>query len=251
MYPISDKGCCVATTSLDHHLMFIVLTAILLTSCLGVAQTNKQVVRIAVIEVDKNQVTNYNEYLKEEIESSVVKEPGVITLYAVAEKEKPERVTLFETYADSSQYKAHLMTPHFQRYKQGTRDMVKHLELIATQPIIYHRKPELLSARPEDLYIRLVKMEIDSTTTEDFTRLSNRVILQGIKTEPGILVMYAVAEKNHPTRISVLEVYKDLASYNEHIKTKHFIQYKKDSEKMIKSLVLIDVSSILLGSKPQ
>lgn len=232
------------------HFLFIVLI-ILLISCVGVTQNTKQLVRLAVIEVDKSQIADYHEFLKEEINGSIEKEPGVITLYAVAERENPERVTLFETYADSSQYKAHLMTPHFKKYKQGTLQMVKHLELIAAQPLLYHRKAELAKARLEDLYIRLIKIEIDSTTSADFSHLANTVMKPGIKTEPGVLVMYAVAEKNHPTRISVLEVYKDLASYNAHIKTKHFLAYKEQSKRMVKSLLLIDVNPILLGSKPQ
>lgn len=84
----------------------------------------------------------------------------MITLYGVAEKDNPEHVTLFETYADSSQHRLHLATPHFQKYKQGTLLMVKRLDLIQMQPILYHRKPKLSNARTDDLYIRLIKNRI-------------------------------------------------------------------------------------------
>ena len=143
---------------------------------------------------------------KKKIEASIRLEPGVITLYGVTEKDNPEHVFLFETYADSNQYRSHLATPHFQKYKQGTLQMVKQLDLIQMEPIIYHRKPELSNARQEDLYIRLIKIELDSNAVGNFEKLGNSVMLPGIKQESGVLVMYGVAEKNHPTRVSILDV---------------------------------------------
>jgi quinol monooxygenase YgiN len=169
----------------------------------------------------------------------------------VAEKENPERVTLFETYADSSEYKSHLATPHFQKYKQGTLQMVKHLELLETRPILYIRKPDLSKAAVHNLFIRLIKMEIDSKEIDNFKRLAQSVMLPGLQKEPGVLVMYAVAGKTEPTSVSILEVYADSAAYKSHLNTLHFLKYKKESEKMIKSLTMIDVKPIALGSKPQ
>ena len=76
-------------------------------------------------------------------------------------------------------------------------------------------------------------------------------MLPGIKKEPGVLVMYGVAEKNHPTRVSILEVYENFAAYNRHIGTSHYLQYKEGAKTLVKSLKFIDVDPILLGSKPQ
>ena len=87
-------------------------------------------VRISRITVDPAQLDNYNAYLKEEIEASVRLEPGVLTLYAVSEKEQPNKITILEIYADQAAYENHLQTPHFQKYKQGTLNMVQELELI-------------------------------------------------------------------------------------------------------------------------
>ncbi len=78
----------------------------------------------------------YNAFLKEEIEASMRLEPGVLTLYATAEKEAPHQVTILEIYADQTAYESHLKTPHFQKYKQGTLSMVKELELIDVEPLI-------------------------------------------------------------------------------------------------------------------
>ena len=92
--------------------------------------------RLSKITVDTEQLEAYNAYLKEEIEASMSCESGVLTLYAVAEKNNPNKVTILEIYADKDAYEKHLKTPHFKKYKQGTLPMVKNLELIDVKPLI-------------------------------------------------------------------------------------------------------------------
>ena len=93
-------------------------------------------VRLSKIIVDPAQLDAYNVFLKEEIEASMRLEPGVLTLYATYEKDAPHHVTILEIYADSVAYESHLKTPHFQKYKQGTIEMVQELELVDVKPLI-------------------------------------------------------------------------------------------------------------------
>lgn len=96
----------------------------------------ENVVRLSKITVDADRLDEYNAYLKEEIEASMRLEPGVLTLYAVTEKDAPNRITILEIYANRTAYESHLKTPHFQKYKQGTIEMVEDLVLTDTQPLI-------------------------------------------------------------------------------------------------------------------
>jgi len=96
----------------------------------------KNLVRLSKITVDPAQLERYNAFLEEEIEASMRLEPGVLTLYAVSEKEHPNKVTILEIYADQDAYKSHIQTPHFQKYKQGTLQMVQELELVDSTPLI-------------------------------------------------------------------------------------------------------------------
>ena len=52
------------------------------------------------------------------------------------EKENPAHITLLEVYADEDAYKAHLQSPHFLKYKTGTKEMVKSLELVRMVPLL-------------------------------------------------------------------------------------------------------------------
>ncbi len=96
-------------------------------------------VRLSNIVVDSVRLAEYNAALKEEIEASMRSEPGVLTLYAVADREHPHEVTILEIYADEAAYQSHIATPHFLKYKRETLDMVRSLRLLDVDPLI----PEL------------------------------------------------------------------------------------------------------------
>ncbi len=98
-------------------------------------------VRIAELEIDPDQVATYTALLREEIEASVEREPGVLMLYALAVKDTPTRLRIVEVYADQTAYESHLQTPHFLKYKAATAAMVRSLKLVETEPVILRAKP--------------------------------------------------------------------------------------------------------------
>lgn len=100
------------------------------------AQEKGQLVRLAKLVIDSAQLEPYRALLREGIETSVRVEPGVLTLYAVAEKNRPTHITILEIYANEDAYQSHIKTPHFLKYKNGTREMVKTLELVDTSPLV-------------------------------------------------------------------------------------------------------------------
>jgi len=123
------------TRAFSKSFVITVIMAVLFCNNIS-AQTETQMVRFAKLVIDSVQLDKYKVFLKEEIETSLRVEPGVITLYAVSEKNKPTHITILEIYADTSAYKSHIQTPHFLKYKTGTKDMVKSLELVETIPLL-------------------------------------------------------------------------------------------------------------------
>ena len=99
------------------------------------AQEKGQIVRLAKLVIDSAYLESYKVLLKEGIETALQVEPGVLTIYALSEKEKPTHFTILETYASPEAYQAHIQSAHFLNYKQGTLHMVKSLELIDTEPL--------------------------------------------------------------------------------------------------------------------
>ena len=99
-----------------------------------------RLVRLAELEIDPAQLAPYRAALREEIETSVRVEPGVLALYAVTVKDHPNQIRLFEMYASPAAYQAHLQSAHFKKYKSATADMVKSLHLIETEPLLLESK---------------------------------------------------------------------------------------------------------------
>ncbi|HTI58401.1 putative quinol monooxygenase [Mucilaginibacter sp.] len=124
-------------------LMLIAMAITLFSSGRATAQQKKQVVRLAKIQVDPAQLESYKVALKEGIETAVRVEPGVLTYYAVADKDNPAHITILEIYADSVAYKAHIETAHFKKYKNTVKDMVKSLELVDVNLVAVAKKPGL------------------------------------------------------------------------------------------------------------
>ena len=125
--------------------LFLIFNIIMMTlffSDNALAQDKNLVVRIAKLQIDPAQLENYKAALKQHAETAVRVEPGVLTLYAVYEKDNPTHVTVFEIYANTEAYKAHLETAHFKKYKSTTKEMVRSLELIETVPIALETKPK-------------------------------------------------------------------------------------------------------------
>ncbi len=110
------------------------------------AQQKDMMVRLSEIEIEPAFLEEYKAILQAEAAASVKKEPGVISIFPMFQKENPAQVRILEMYASKAAYQQHLKTPHFQKYKTTTGKMVKSLKLVdmetldvATMPLIFKK----------------------------------------------------------------------------------------------------------------
>ena len=100
-----------------------------------VPDMTKMLVRIAEIEVYPQYLKEYLAFANDVDRLSVEREPGVICLFPMQSAENPTLIRILEIYASEEAYQSHLKTDHFQKYKQGTLQMVKDLKLPAMKPL--------------------------------------------------------------------------------------------------------------------
>lgn len=105
------------------------------------------------------------------------------------------------------------------------------------------------SAQSKSNYIRLAKIVVDSARLENYKAALKEGIETAVRTEPGVLMLYAVYDIKNPTHVTVFEIYSDTDAYNSHIQTAHFKKYKNTVQNMVKSLELTDMKPIALESK--
>lgn len=103
--------------------------------CDKIAMKSDGIVRLSKIRVNPEYLEEYMKYAVEVGTTSLETEPGVLTMYAVADKESPCNITILETYASQEAYKSHIASDHFQKYKKGTLHMIDSLLLDDVTPL--------------------------------------------------------------------------------------------------------------------
>ena len=122
-------------------LLIFIITMMTISLKNSFAQDGTRYMRIAKITVDSMKLDDYKAALKEQMQSAIRLEKGVLAYSAVQDKKNPSKITILETYASVDAYQAHTQTEHFKKYKTSVVDMVKELELIDVVPIAIQSKP--------------------------------------------------------------------------------------------------------------
>ena len=132
------------------NLFVLLLAALSLAACTKpegkmtndqLQMTNDLIVRIAEIEVNEGYLEEYLAATHNVGTKSVESEEGVICIFPMQVKDSPNTIRIVEIYRNEEAYQAHLQTPHFLEYKQGTLHMVKSLQLVATEPLAPEAMP--------------------------------------------------------------------------------------------------------------
>ena len=92
----------------------------------------------------------------------------------------------------------------------------------------------------EDGIVRLSKVEVYPEHLEEYMKYAVEVGEISLRTEPGVLTMYALQEIDNPCRITILETYASKEAYRAHIASAHFQKYKQGTLHMVKALELLD-----------
>ena len=92
--------------------------------------------------------------------------------------------------------------------------------------------------------VRLSKIEVYPQYLDEYMKYATEVGEVSLRTEPGVLTMYAMGEKENPCKITILETYSSHEAYERHIASEHFLKYKQGTLHMVKSLVLSDQTSL-------
>jgi quinol monooxygenase YgiN len=106
-----------------------------------------------------------------------------------------------------------------------------------------------MSETPSPLIVRMAELEVDADQLEAYRNLLAEEIEASVALEPGVLMLNAVALRDEPSQIRILEVYASQEAYEAHLQTPHFLRYKSLTAQMVKSLHLIAVDPFVMRGK--
>jgi quinol monooxygenase YgiN len=199
-------------------------------------------VRFAELDIEQARLDAFRKAARENAEASLL-EPGILAFHAAAEKDNPGHVRVLEMYVDAQAYRAHVQTPHFQKFRAETDAMVLRRELHEVVPVRLAAKASL-NRQP---LVRVAELTIDPAQLHAYKDAVTEEIATSIRIEPGVLGIYAVALKEQPTQLRFFEIYADDAAYREHIDSPHFKKYIEATKSMIASRKLMEAEPIILG----
>jgi len=170
-------------------------------------------------------------------------EPSVAAYHAVSEADNPGRVHVFEMYDDADAYQAHVRQTHFQDFRTTTERMVTSRRLFDTVAIKLGAKARL-AASP---LVRIAELEIDPAQLPAYEAAVSEEIDESIRSEPGVLTIYAVALADKRSQLRFLEIYADEAAYRQHLESPHFKKYVQTTQAMIRARKLVETRPVFLG----
>jgi len=86
--------------------------------------------------------------------------------------------------------------------------------------------------------VQLATLDVDPAQLDAYKAALHEEVEIALRVERGVLRLEAMAEKENPAHITLVEVYADEAAYQAHLQTPHFLRYKTRTKEMVKSLQL-------------
>ncbi|MDO5622699.1 MAG: putative quinol monooxygenase [Paracoccus sp. (in: a-proteobacteria)] len=98
--------------------------------------------------------------------------------------------------------------------------------------------------------LRIFEFTVAPEDMETFMAAGRDNIRNAIRDEPGVLSMSVAADASDPTRLYVVETYRDEAAYQAHRDTPHFQAFIAAMDGKFLSRRVIETTPAMLGAKP-
>ena len=104
-------------------------------------------------------------------------------------------------------------------------------------------------ATPNDVIVRIAQLEIDPAQLGAYTVAVRDEMEDAVRLEAGVLAIYAVSEKDNPTKLHFFEIYTTEAAYASHRESPHFKKYLAVTQPMIRHRKLVEAVPIQMSDK--
>src|SRR3712207_6561294 len=100
----------------------------------------------------------------------------------------------------------------------------------------------LLSLGARAQMVRIADIEVYPRYVDEYIRAGSEIAATSLREEEGVICLFPCQMQEDKTRFRILEVYASPEAYQHHIRTAHFLHYKQETQKMVKSLKLNDLT---------
>lgn len=111
--------------------------------------------------------------------------------------------------------------------------------------------PDKSHSEAGEIMVRISEIEIDPDYLDEYIAILKEEAEASVRSEPEVICIFPMFQKEHPTEIRLLEIYANREAYESHLRTPHFKRYKETTLKMVKDLKLIDMEAISPETMPK
>jgi quinol monooxygenase YgiN len=104
--------------------------------------------------------------------------------------------------------------------------------------------PTSVPGQQTEIMVRVSEIEIVSSYLEDYKAILKEEAAASVRLEPGVIAIFPMYQREHPTQVRILELYANREAYESHLQTSHFQRYKTTTLRMVKSLKLVDMGVV-------
>ena len=103
---------------------------------------------------------------------------------------------------------------------------------------------EFTQSVENELLVRIAEIEVYPQYITSYLEHATDIEKASLESEPGVVCLFPCQISGESNKIRILEIYRSQDAYQSHITTSHFLRYKKETNHMVKSLKLIDMTPL-------
>ena len=100
------------------------------------------------------------------------------------------------------------------------------------------------TAITDSMLVRISEIQVYPQYLDEYLQYAHTVGAASVKKEPGVVCIYPMQTRRDACLIRILEIYVSQEAYRHRIHTAHFLKYKTETLKMVKSLDLVDMNML-------
>ena len=111
------------------------------------------------------------------------------------------------------------------------------------------QKNEKMNKCENEMLVRIAEIEVNEGYLEEYLAAAHNVGTN-VESEEGVICIFPMQVKDSPNTIRILEIYRDEEAYQAHLQTPHFLEYKRGTLHMVKSLQLVATEPLAPEAMP-
>lgn len=217
------------------------------TLLLSTALTAQATPIVNLFELGIKDAHIYDEVGKHNITTSVKNEKGTLAMYSLKRQDNPKIAYMLEIYQDDEAYQTHLRSTQYHYFLQKSPEILTdHKRKIGVVPQFLADKQFEQTAQTINNFVVL---DIKPEFNQGFREAIIAEMTQAIQAEPDVLAIYALTDKENPTRWYFYEIYANESALQKFRQADHFQDYLSKTAKMVQNKERIKTIPTVLMNK--